>query len=363
MKITIIGCGAGAFATAADLSLKGHTITLYVDSSHSKNFEIIEKTKSIICYGKIQGVAKIHKVTNNINEALIDYDLILVVTPTFAHESIAKNIVPYIKENDIIVLSPGSTGGALVFAKVFDDMKIKKNIKISEIHTLPYTARKVGMDGVNIMLEVKFLLFSVFPAKYNKKVYDIVKNLYPSLLLCNSVLETSLNNGNATTHPAPMILNAGKIEYYGEHNHYSEGITPSVGKVIQDIDDERKNICRAFKYNELDIKDRLYKMGYCPLKETVYECIHGDTSIFLPIEGPHTLNNRYLTEDAPYSLVAMSSLAKIARVETPLMDSIINLAGSLMSENYWATGRNVHKMGIYGMTSDELKEYVKTGHK
>ena len=53
MKITIIGCGAGAFATAGDLSLRGHEITLYVEESHKKNFEIINETKSIVCYGTI----------------------------------------------------------------------------------------------------------------------------------------------------------------------------------------------------------------------------------------------------------------------------------------------------------------------
>ena len=359
MKITVIGCGAGAFATAGDLSLRGHDITLYVDKSHEKNFEIIKDTKSIVCYGDyIQGIAKIDKVTCNIKEALEDYDLIFVVTPTFAHESIAKNIALYIKENDNIILSPGSTGGALVFAKVFKDMKIEKNIKISEIHTLPYTARKVGVDGVNILLKVNFLLFSVFPSKYNKEVYDIVKELYPSIILCNSVLETSLNNGNATTHPAPVVLNAGKIEYYGKHNHYLEGITPSVSKVVQNIDDERKNICKAFKYPELDIKDRLYKMGYCPKKDTLYEAIQEK---YFYTEGPNTLDHRYLTEDTPYSLVAMSNIAKIAKVETPLMDSIINLAGALMDKNYWVIGRNLHKMGIYGMSLEDLKMYVKDG--
>ena len=41
MKITVIGCGNGAFATAADLSARGHEITLYVQESHKKNFDAI----------------------------------------------------------------------------------------------------------------------------------------------------------------------------------------------------------------------------------------------------------------------------------------------------------------------------------
>lgn len=362
MKITVIGCGAGAFATAADLSMKGHDVLLYVSKDHKKNFEVIKDTKTIICYGEGDPKpVKIAGVTTDVKKAFKNYDLIMVVTPTFAHESIAKDIAPYVKDGDNIVLSPGSTGGAFVFKKVFKDMGKCDDVRISEIHTLPYTARKVGMDGVNIFLDVEYLLFSVFPSKYNDEVFPIIKELYPSIVLCHSVLETSLNNGNATTHPAPMVLNAGKIEFYGEHNHYSEGITPSVGNVIQLIDDERKAICRKFGYDELDIKDRLYKMGYCPRESTVYDCIHGDTSVFLPIEGPNSLSNRYLTEDAPCSLVAMSTIASIVGVKTPLMDAVVNLAGALMSNNYWHSGRNAKAMGIENMTKEELIDYVTFG--
>lgn len=362
MRITVLGCGNGAFATAADMADKGHEVTLYVDSSHRKNFKVIEKTKKIICYGVgPTGPVEISKVTCDTEEALKNADLIISVIPAFAHEDVAVRIAPYIKDGDKVLLSPGSTGGALVFAKAFYEHGVAKDVRIAEIHTLPYTARKVGMDGVNISLMLDFMLFAAFPAKYNEEMYELIKPLYPNIELCRDVIETGLNNGNATTHPAPMVLNAGKVEYFGRHDHYAEGITPSVGNVIQLIDDERKLICREFGYKELDIKDRLYKMGYCPLKETVYDCIQGSTDVFLPIHGPNDLNDRYLTEDAPYSLVAMSELARVAGVKTPLMDSIVHLACALRSENYWETGRTLEKMGLEGMTKEETEEYIVNG--
>lgn len=216
---------------------------------------------------------------------------------------------------------------------------------------------------MNISLITKVMYFAAFPAKYNQEMYDLIHPIYPNLQMMADVLETGLNNGNGTTHPAPVVLNAGKIEYYKKHYHYKEGITPSVGNVVQLIDDERKNICRAFGYQQIDIKDRLYQMGYCPRKDTVYACIQGSTDIFLPLEGPNDLNGRYLVEDGPYTLVCMASVAKIVGVQTPLMDSVVNLAAALKGEDYWTIGRTLEKIGLDGMTKEEIADYLQNGVK
>ena len=47
MKITVIGCGHGAFAAAADLSARGHEITLYADKAHSEYFDAIRESRTI----------------------------------------------------------------------------------------------------------------------------------------------------------------------------------------------------------------------------------------------------------------------------------------------------------------------------
>ncbi len=362
MKITVIGCGNGAFATAADLSGRGHEVTLYVQEEHKKNFDAIRENKVIQCIGKgPNGPVKIHEVTNDVELAMKDPDLIIPVLPAFAHEDVAQTIAPYVKSTDKIFLSPGSTGGALVFAKVLKDYGKLDGVKLAEVHTLPYTARRVGQDGVNISLTMDVLYFAAFPAKYNQEMYDLIYPLYPAIQMMSDVLETGLNNGNSTTHPAPVVLNAGKIEYYKKHYHYKEGITPSVGNVVQLIDDERKRICKAFGYGEIDIKDRLYNMGYCPRKDTVYECIQGSTDVFLPLEGPNDLSGRYLVEDSSCTLVCMSNVAAAAGVKTPLMDAVVNLAGALRSEDYWNSGRTLEKIGLEGMTVEEIKDYLQNG--
>lgn len=360
MKITILGCGNGAFAAAADLTDRGHEITLYSDESHRKRLEPImdDRTIRYIKPGRASDIT-IHKVTCDIEDALEDTELIMPIIPAFSHESAALELSPYLKDGDRIMLVPGSTGGALVFAKIISEHSGAKEIRLSEMHTLPYACRKHGRNEIHVLLEVRRIFFAALPARYNEEMFAVARELYPSCVLVKDVLETSLNNGNATTHPAPVVLNAGKIEYYGRHFHYQEGITRSVAEVIQGIDDERKAVCRAFGYDEIDIKDRLYNMGYTFSKESVYDAIHSSYEIFLPLEGPNDLSGRYLTEDTPCSLVAMSELAAAAGVRTPLMDAVIELGGRLRSENYRETGRTLDRMGIGGMTIDQLRNYLR----
>lgn len=182
MKITVIGCGNGAFATAADLSNRGEEVTLFVHQSHKKNFDAIRKNKIIKCTGKgPNGSIKIHEVTHDVEVAMKNPELIISVSPSFAHEDIARTIAPYVKKGDKIFLSPGSTGGALVFAKVLQEFGKMEGVKLAEVHTLPYTARRVGEDGVNISLITEVMYFAAFPAKYNKEMYDLIYPLYPNI--------------------------------------------------------------------------------------------------------------------------------------------------------------------------------------
>lgn len=362
-KICIMGGGNGAFAAAADLSLRGYEITLYEDPRFVKNVEEIMNDRIIYLKGVgLNGPAVLRKVTTDLADALSDVDLIMPVSPAFAQEDVAASLVPHIREGMVICLTPGSCGGGLVYAKVFHDAGVCQKVKLCEMSTLPYATRKVDGNTVRILLQTPEIFFAAFPAKHNQEMYELIKPLYPAISLMTDVLETALNNGNIDSHPAPVVLNAGKIEYYHKHYHYREGITPSVARVNWTVNEERCALCEAFGYRPVDILERLYRTGYCPKSDDLYTAYQGSKGIFMDIEGPNDLSGRYLTEDAPCSLVFCANLARAVGVPTPIMDSVANLASVLRSENYWETGRTLEKTGLDGMTRDEIKSFLQTGY-
>lgn len=363
-KICIMGAGNGGFAAAADLTLRGFEVTIYEDARFAASIEAIRDTGII----NIEGVgpvgqAKVHKVTTDLADALSDADIVMPISPAYAQADVAKSLVGHVREGMVICLAPGSCGGSLIYGKIFEENGVFDKVKLCEMNTLPYATRKVNADTVHILLVTQLIYFAAFPAKYNEELYELVKPLYPNISLVEDVLESALNNGNVTSHPAPVVLNAGKIEYYGKHFHYKEGITPSVARVNWEVDKERLNICEAFGYKKVDALERLYLTGYCPKADNLYDAYQGSTEVFLPIEGPNDLSGRYLTEDAPCSLVFCSQVAKAAGVQTPLMDSVITLASALRDEDYNKTGRTLDKIGFDGLDVQAIKQFLREGYK
>ena len=360
-RICIMGGGNGGFAAAADLTLRGFEVTLYVEPRSAGRVEAIRQDRTIHLEGV--GPATIRKVTTDLGDALSDVDLVMPICVANAQEAVARSLVPHIREGMVVFLCPGSCGGGLIFGKVFHEAGVFQKVKLCEVSTLPYAARKVNDNTVRILLRVPVLWFAAFPAKYNQELYDLVKPLYSSITLMHDVLETALNNGNIDSHPTPVVLNAGKIEYYHQHYHYKEGITPSVAKVIWKVNEERCAICEALGYEKISILERLYRTGYCPKSDDLYTAYQGSAGIFMDIEGPNDLSGRYLTEDAPCSLVFCANLAHALGVQTPIMDSVTNLASALRDEDYWTTGRTLEKVGLNGMTKDEMRAFVLEGYR
>ena len=88
--------------------------------------------------------------------------------------------------------------------------------------------------------------------------------------------------------------------------------------------------------------------------------IHGNISL-TPIAGPHTVSSRYFTEDAPYGLVPWSAIGKAVGVATPVIDSIVTIYNVVNERDWWADGRTRDDLGLAGLSTEEIKSYVRTG--
>lgn len=82
---------------------------------------------------------------------------------------------------------------------------------------------------------------------------------------------------------------------------------------------------------------------------TLYEMIkHAD--VYKGIKGPSALNSRFLTEDIPYSLRAIQTLAQIANIPTPAIDTVVNLAYILLGDDL-DEGRTLSQLGFNSSTT------------
>lgn len=365
MKVAVIGAGNGGKAVAADLTLSGHQVNLFEFPEYNENIREIKERGGIYLTGVGRnGFAKLNKITVDIKDALEDVEMILPVLPAFGHKQAAKVCAPHLVDEQIIVLNPGSTLGSLEFHQVLKDQGITINLKLAELHTLTYAARGRGTE-VRVLLEVKKLWLSAFPARDTQEVLSKFKELYPVTEAGKNILDVGLNNGNPVAHPGPALLNAGRVEYsQGEFYHYQEGITPHVANIIHAIDEERLTLCRKMGFPAIPTIERMYMMGYSMTKSSLYEA-YTTSPVFCgeyPIKGPYNVMDRYYVEDTAYGLVTWSSLGRSMGVPTPTIDAIIHLISMLHHKNYYLDGeRTLERFGLAGLTHQELNSFFETG--
>lgn len=356
--IAVIGGGNGAHTMAADLVLRGFSVRMYERPEYMDRLTDLARTLSIHIDGVIKGTARIDMLTDNMAEAIDGVDYIAVAVPSFAHEYIAESMKGAVKKDQIVILYPGAFG-SLVFKKILGD-----NCPVmAETNNLPYDTRikgpcKVFCSGINP------INISFFPANCAEKYSDDVRKIIPFENVYMDVLECGLSIVNPVLHSGACLINIGMIEQPSRGVfHMYEHFTPGAAKIDLALDLERKEIGKAFGYKLRPIEDFMGKpKGYQVTWKDIYMHLRGDVALTV-ISGPHSIWDRYLTEDCPNGLAPWTELGDLCGVDTPVMDAVINIY-SLVHERDWrAVGRSLDKLGIENMTIEEIKRYVAEGKK
>lgn len=357
-NIAILGGGNGAHIMAADLKLKGHKVTIFEMPEFKHQVSKLFETKTIKVVGVMNETVKIDNVTSNIDEAVKGADYILVVTPAFAHAGYAELLKGKLNKDQMVILFPGAFG-SLVFRKAFGD---KDCPILAEANNLPYDTRLVGPAEVKIFgwnkINIGFL-----PANRSQELIGQVReDLFNFEKIYTDVLESGLSIVNPGLHTGPCLFNISNIERPDVNFFlYEFGFTPSAARLDIALDNERKAVGAAFGYDLTPIEDFSdLPKGYT--WQQLYKATHGEISL-TPISGPNDLFNRYLTEDAPFGLVPWSSIGELAGVPTPITSGVVSIYNVVHETDWRAAGNTVSKLGLDGMTVEQIKKYLQTGIK
>jgi len=324
------------------------------------NIEGLVEDPTLTANGAVEGEARLELVTTDLSEAVSGADTIMVCTQALVHERTAQELAPLVQPGHLVILNPGSTGGALLFAKRFRDMGLKKLPTLVELATLTYGCRARG-SSVHIAVKVSRVLYGTLPAGAVKRVGPELEALYPGLHRGATVLEAGLNNANPVIHPPITILNSALIEREGDRRFfYGDGVSPAVAQLIRKLDEERMALLRALGYPAQPDPVTSVEQGYATSTD-YHDCYrHGPG--FAEFRFPNTLDNRYFHEDIGMGLVLFSSLGKMLGVPTPACEAVIRMGEILMDEDYTSKGlRTAESLGIAGLKLDQLHAYLETG--
>jgi len=352
MRFCVIGAGSGGRAFAAYISSKGHPVSLY-----NRSFTRISSIKQeggIEVEGALEGFFHLELVTQNLQMAVKDVDIIMVVIPASAHKALAKKLAPFLSDNQLIVLNPGRTFGSAEFKRIIEKKRKYLSIIVGETQTLLFTARELPKNGVNIIKIKDSVNLSTFPGKHVYDAGDKLMDVFPQFDPTDNYLEVTLNNIGMLLHPAISLLNAGMIDFGKDFKFYREGATSNVCRILEWVEFEVNEI-----FKKLGLKQfRFYKwakQAYGVDATSTFEALQ-KVEAYKDINAPDELITRYFTEDVPTGLVPIISLGAFLNVPTPTIHSIIHLSSILCNVDFRRIGRTLENLKLSEFLINHLKE-------
>ena len=352
-KWALIGAGNGGQSMAGHLGIMGFSVKIY--DVYKPVIDTIKEQGGIFVDGVVNGFGKVELATNDMKEALEDVDIVVVTLPSLYHASIAKACAPYLKDGQIVVLHPTATFGSLEFRKVLMDVNCTADIILADTQTLLYTCRSPKPGFASILGIKNVVLTAALPAKYNEKVISALNTAFPEFVPAENVLRTGLENLNSMMHPAPTILNTGRIDSHEDFLYYIDGITPAIGHYVEEMDKERIELGKAVGLKLTPITEWYGKM-YDAKGDTLSE-LAKSTECYKKVKGQKTLLTRYVLEDIPNSLEPMVSLGHMLGVGVSKMETIVTLARGMLGDEI-VPGRTMASLGLEGMSVEQLNKLV-----
>jgi opine dehydrogenase len=355
MRVAVLGAGNGGVASAFDFARHGHDVALFGPPEYGENVIAVDRAGGIRASGELEGFAPVRYAGHDAGEAMDGAELVLLVGPAYATESLAALAAPHVTEDMAVLICPGSCAGAIAFKRTVGLALDDPRHVVGETSTLPYAVRVTEPGVVRLFHKLTSGVYLAgLPRTGTDRLHALVRDVWPAVEPAESVFQTTLQNGNPVIHPAVTLLNAGLLERTGgDFLFYEEGVTKAVGRLIEAVDRERLAIAAGLGVTILSEPALGVRQGY--MHEENYSTGYSTAPGFLGIRAQNRLDHRYLTEDVGYSLVFLSDLAARLGVPTPVMDSVIAIASVVLARDLTAEGkRTMSTLGLDDMTPAQL---------
>lgn len=356
MKVAVLGSGNGGCAVAFECSKAGHEVSIFDFEGFPANINAIRKNEGIYSEGQLQGFQKVCYAGFDIERVMKDAELIFVVGPAYSTKPFAEACKPFLKKGQVVIVCPGSCAGSLVFKNALGVSAADEDYVVAETSTLPYAVRLTEPGKIHVFLKLRDgVLISALPSKQITNVTNMILPIYPYIIPAGSILQTSLQNANPIIHPSVTLLNAGLIERTkGDFFFYEDGVTEGVGRLIEALDKERMEVGRVLGFDIIPDPELGMRQGY--MQEATYHKGYSEAEGFKGIRAQSSLDYRYFNEDVGYGLVFLAELGKQIGVPTPLADSVIAIASTVMARDYRGEkARTMESLGLGKYTLEELR--------
>lgn len=344
MKVSILGAGNVGVAIAADLSIKGHSVTL-IKTSRSKSNSFGELVINGGCVSLKENSVYTHTRIEKISEDLSDVkdaEVVFVTIQSTYHEELFKKIYTYLNGEQIVVC-------ICSYMSSFYMAKYCKSMPTMVETTGPYLEGRVEMNDWKgkVVFRVGCRLsrspLSVYQGWRKEKCMKKLHELYKGFSDDYSVVESALLNPNLVLHTVGSVMSLPRIEFSnGDFCMYREAYcrkNNTTFNVMLKLDEEKKSVLRKLHCSPVDI----FVAGGFLGNPT--ESFYSYSESSDRAKSPTSVHSRYITEDVSQGLVLLESIAKTVGVNTPITTALIDIASVALGEDFRASGRTIGKLG------------------
>jgi len=358
MEIAVIGGGNGAYATAADLSEKGHNVRLWRRNIEAFRPVLESKWINLKDYQGERKV-KLAQASTDLGAVIRGAQLIIIPLPAISQESLSIELAPHLQDNQVILLCPGTFGSYLMASRLLD-AGCNAKVIFAETGTLPYLTRKHG-DTIAITTRATRLPTGVFPAEKSEAAFRILKEAFPAVEPLQDALDGALMNAGPIIHPPLILLNAGPIEHFDHWDIHNEGTQPAVRRVHDALDAERIAVREALGYGppHFPLADHYSQEGD--------EWMYGNAAHEKLVDSADwreklvLKDHRYMNEDVACGLALLVSIGEWAGVPVPLAAGLLAIASAIVGRDLRLTGRTFEYLGLARLTPQEVHQLLKRG--
>lgn len=337
-SVSLLGAGHCGCAFAADLASRGKDVMVYGTPDHPGAIPMIEENGNHLkAWGQVNGRFHI-KTTTDIGVALQHSQFLVITVPSFAQNDILRELRPFDLRDHVLIVNVGN----FFFLSASQNTNAKA---VLETDISPYATRIEG-DTVLVKGTKKRLAIwaAPTPSQFDSPNYHAetalkrqVESIFPQHLdWCQSLLQVGLNNINPVVHAPAILMNTGWIEATrGDFYFYGQGMSPSVSRVSERIDEERLLIARAYGFELVGITDYMNQNYEHGKKFENYHEFASGSKIHNKTKGaPTNMKHRYLVEDIGLCMVRWYELGTKCGLELPTIRTIIDLASIVSNFDY-----------------------------
>ncbi len=391
--IAVLGAGAVGKAQAADCALAGSKVRICDLPGFAEETLFGVEEKGIKFYGQQlnlygferSGIAKFDKVTTDVAEAVEGAGIVIVTTPAFGHKPFFEKLIPALEDGMVIHIYPDNYG-SLLLRKMMREAGCDKDVIIGGWSSSPYGSRVDKKGGV-IMPRIRVYYRAItlrgasIPSIDQEDFLESTKYMGSMDAVTNgegavggnTIMDIGFSNVNPVLHTPGTILGVSTMEnwglIYGENKYdysiYSHSYCPSISEVQHAFYQEEISLAEA-----MDVGIQRFDKEQFFSRENILGPEYMGSDYKIPFEeqdyiqygtGPFDIQNRYITEDIPVGCHIYHELGKKYGVETPIIDSMINLASAMVQTDFYEEGYTLDYLDIGHMSKEELLKYLNEG--